>query len=119
MINSVFKDELLVYTKDTYVDDAVKESLQKDVMLSFPSAVNHEEENVDREKAGIREVVEPREDEGWTTVVPKLKNKVDKKRNGELVVDDAILKNVGKKVGNVSKCKWIPRVGLVPKLGKT
>ncbi|KAB2635632.1 hypothetical protein D8674_026166 [Pyrus ussuriensis x Pyrus communis] len=113
MIDRVFEDELLVYTEDNHVDDDVKESLQKDVMLCFPSNVNHEEENIDREEARIREVVETQEEEGWTIVVHKLKKKVDNKRNGELVVDDAISKNATKEVGKVSKCKWIPRADLV------
>lgn len=109
MIDRVFEDELLVYTEDTHVDDDVKESLQKDVMLCFTSVVDHEGENVDCEEARIREVVEPQEEEGWTAMVPKLT--IREIGSWWLIM---ISKNDGKEVGKVSKCKWI---GLI--LGQT
>ncbi|KAB2602657.1 hypothetical protein D8674_003662 [Pyrus ussuriensis x Pyrus communis] len=50
--SQVFKDELLIYTEDTRVEDDVIDALQKDVMLCFLTVVLHEEENAKAVKSG-------------------------------------------------------------------
>lgn len=47
IIDRVFHDELLIYPKDTQVDEDIKSSLQKDVMMCCPYVVNMEKENLE------------------------------------------------------------------------
>ncbi|KAM1636555.1 hypothetical protein ACFX13_014751 [Malus domestica] len=121
LIERMFEDEPAISPEDTNVDDDINEPLHDDVMLCFPVALLPEENFMETKEVGQIMVVEPQENEGWTTVVLKWKKKAERRygfgqvKGGKSYKDVASesLRNAGKDVGKVEKYKWVPRGDLV------
>lgn len=75
MIDNVFEDEPFVYQENVVVNEDIKASLQEDVMLCFPSATNVEKDYTKIEEFGQCMEDVGLNEEGWTTVVPKMEEK--------------------------------------------
>ncbi|KAM1106598.1 hypothetical protein ACFX2I_003493 [Malus domestica] len=77
----VFKDELLIYTEDTRVEDDVMDALQNDVMLCFLTVVLHEEENAKVEKpgqqAGAEVAIQDKLQKEYDVIVVRASTNVD------------------------------------------
>ncbi|KAM1106597.1 hypothetical protein ACFX2I_003493 [Malus domestica] len=107
----VFKDELLIYTEDTRVEDDVMDALQNDVMLCFLTVVLHEEENAKVEKpgqqAGAEVAIQDKLQKEYDVIVVRASTNVDSR--GEFV-GDAVEGSVASpmpKVGVLSPSKRI------------
>ncbi|KAB2602379.1 hypothetical protein D8674_003384 [Pyrus ussuriensis x Pyrus communis] len=75
---------------DVAVDDDIKASLQEDVMLCFPNATNVEEDYTEIEESRQHmEDVGP-DNKGWTTIVPRWRKKMDKRKTGDSSRDDKL-----------------------------
>ncbi|KAM1134891.1 hypothetical protein ACFX19_044665 [Malus domestica] len=86
----------------------VKVALQNDTLLCFPTHVIQDEEHTDNVEGEQRMVVDGPEEDGWTTMVPRWRKKVNKRRSVELVWEDKTPKDVSKTL----KYKWVARADL-------
>lgn len=109
MIDKVFQDEPSVYPEDMVVDDDVKVSLQKNVMLYFPNATIVEKDYKEVEESGERVKDVGPDEEGQTTVVPRWKKKVDKGKMGDSFRDDRLYREV---VAS-PKPKWVAKADIM------
>lgn len=109
MINKVYKDEPLVFLEDTVVDAYIKANMQKYVMLCFPSVAMVEEETIEIEEMGHRVKDDGFDEDGWTTITPKWRMRVEKRRVGESLRDDRSFREVV----SCPKRKWVARADLV------
>ncbi|RXH92787.1 hypothetical protein DVH24_042561 [Malus domestica] len=98
-----------IFPEDTPVDKDVKVALQNDTLLCFPTHVIQDEEHTDNVEGEQRMVVDGPEEDGWTTMVPRWRKKVNKRRSVELVWEDKTPKDVSKTL----KYKWVARADLV------
>ncbi|KAM1231406.1 hypothetical protein ACFX2I_041437 [Malus domestica] len=105
----VDEDEPPVYPEDVVVDDDVKASLQKNVMLYFPNATIVDEDYNEVEEFGQRVEDMGLDEDGWTTVVPRWKKKMDKRKMGDNSRDDRSYREV---VAS-PKPKWVAKAHIV------
>ncbi|KAM1231405.1 hypothetical protein ACFX2G_042343 [Malus domestica] len=105
----IFEDEPPVYPEDVVVDDDVKASLQKNVMLYFPNATIVDEDYNEVEEFGQRVEDMGLDEDGWTTVVPRWKKKMDKRKMGDNSRDDRSYREV---VAS-PKPKWVAKAHIV------
>lgn len=91
----------------------MKDGLHNDMMICFLMVVNHEDEAGESEEQCVRMSGDLQDEEGWTTVVPKWKKKLEKKNASEDGSEVKTPKDLGKEVSNLAKYKWVPRADLV------
>ncbi|KAM1760799.1 hypothetical protein ACFX12_003637 [Malus domestica] len=72
MIDKVFEDEPSVYLEDMAVDDDIKASLQEDVILFFPNALNVEEDYTEIEESRGKKWIK-----GTLVIVPGMTGRIE------------------------------------------